>query len=132
MVPSPYAAATRVPSGLNATAVTGPEPDRSAGPRSVPVAVTHSRTVPSPYPAATRVPSGLNATEVTPGEPGAAGLAAARAPGEPGSAGLAAARAPGEPGSAGLAAAAWGPARTAVVRANRPVITMRRQCRLRQ
>ena len=67
MVPSASAPASIAPSGLNATAVTGPEPDRRAGPRSVPVAVTHSRTVPSPYPAASSVPSGLNATALTRG-----------------------------------------------------------------
>jgi hypothetical protein len=58
------------------------------------------------------VPSGLNATALTPGEPG------------------------GEPGSAGLATAAGAPARpeigTAARRARKPVITVRRQYRLRQ
>jgi hypothetical protein len=57
-VPSPSALASRVPSGLNATADTplGPEPVAMDAPTGWPVAGSHSRTVPSPSALASRVP----------------------------------------------------------------------------
>ena len=56
--------ATRVPSGLNATADTPPSWSRRE--ISAPVAASNTRALPSPLPVATRVPSGLNATAYTP------------------------------------------------------------------
>ena len=61
--PSPLPVATRVPSGLNATAFTAPSWSSRAS--SAPVAASNTRAEPSPLPVATRVPSGLNATAFT-------------------------------------------------------------------
>ena len=52
----------RVPSGLNATLITGPVWPVSGAPMGWPVAASHSRTVLSALPEAMRCPSGLNAT----------------------------------------------------------------------
>ena len=64
---SPLPVATRVPSGLNATADTGLSWSRRD--ISAPVAASNTRALPrldrSPLPVATRVPSGLNATADT-------------------------------------------------------------------
>ena len=64
---SPLPVATRVPSGLNATAFTGSSWSRRES--SVPVAASNTWALPpltgSPLPVATRVPSGLNATAFT-------------------------------------------------------------------
>ncbi len=60
---SPLPVATRVPSGLNATARTMPSWSRRAS--SAPVAASNTRAERSPLPVATRVPSGLNATART-------------------------------------------------------------------
>ena len=64
-VPSTPAVASRCPSGLNATPVTGPVWPVSGSPRGWPVSGFHSRTVPSSLAVASRCPSGLNATPVT-------------------------------------------------------------------
>jgi hypothetical protein len=59
-VPSVLAAATVVPSGLNATASTGSRPELIGAPVSCPVAAAHSRMFPSESAVATVSPSGLN------------------------------------------------------------------------
>ena len=74
-VPSLLAAATVVPSGLNATASTGLRSELIGAPISCWVAASHSRTFPSSPPVARVVPSGLNATERPPVTP-ASGCAA--------------------------------------------------------
>jgi hypothetical protein len=62
-LPSLLLVASRVPSGLNATART----QRSWSRRqiSAPLAASNTRALPSPLPVATRVPSGLNSTAYT-------------------------------------------------------------------
>ncbi len=62
-IPSLLAAASVVPSGLNATASTGLRSELIGAPISCWVAAFHSRTFPSLPPVARVVPSGLNAID---------------------------------------------------------------------
>ena len=64
-VSSQLAEASRCPSGLNATLITGPVWPVSGAPRGWPVSAFHTRTVPSALAEASRCPSGLNATPLT-------------------------------------------------------------------